>query len=55
MLEDLIPAATNQALAKAKELHAEVMQALTGGMNLPGLDEAIAKVTGGEVLDEDDE
>jgi DNA-binding YbaB/EbfC family protein len=46
LLEDLIPAATNQALAKAKELHAEVIKDLTGGMSFPGLDEVLAKVTG---------
>jgi DNA-binding YbaB/EbfC family protein len=46
MIEDLIPAAANQALAKAKELHAEVIKDMAGGMNLPGLDEALAKVTG---------
>jgi DNA-binding YbaB/EbfC family protein len=48
LLEDLIPAATNQALTKAKELHAEVIKDLAGGMNIPGLDEALAKVTGQE-------
>jgi DNA-binding YbaB/EbfC family protein len=46
LLEDLIPAAVNQALAKAKEMHAEVIKDLAGGMNLPGLDEALAKATG---------
>jgi DNA-binding YbaB/EbfC family protein len=48
LLEDLIPAATNQALAKAKELHADVIKDMTGGMNFPGLDEVLAKVTGQE-------
>jgi DNA-binding YbaB/EbfC family protein len=48
LLEDLIPAATNQALAKAKELHANVIKDMTGGMNFPGLDEVLAKVTGQE-------
>jgi DNA-binding protein YbaB len=48
LLEDLIPAATNQALTKAKELHAEVIKELAGGMNIPGLDEALAKATGQE-------
>ena len=46
LLEDLIPAATNQALTKAKELHAEVIKDLTGGMSFPGLDEVLSKVTG---------
>ena len=43
MMEDLIPAAVNQAVAKSRELHAEAMKKLTGDMNLPGLDEAMAK------------
>jgi DNA-binding YbaB/EbfC family protein len=52
LLEDLIPAATNQALTKAKELHAEVIKDLTGGMNFPGLDEVLSKVTGQDSNDE---
>jgi DNA-binding YbaB/EbfC family protein len=46
LLEDLIPAATNQALAKAKELHAEVIKDITGGMNLSGLEEMLGKASG---------
>lgn len=42
MLEDLIPAAINQALAKAKELHRDALKELTGGMSLPPFDELIA-------------
>jgi nucleoid-associated protein EbfC len=53
MLEDLIPAATNQAIAKAKELHADVIRGVAGGLELPGLEEAISKATGGESLDDD--
>ena len=41
LLEDLLPAAFNAAAQKAKELHAESMQSLAGGMNLPGLSEAL--------------
>ena len=52
MLEDLIPAATNQALAKAKELHADVIRGVAGGLEIPGLEEAISKATGGESLDD---
>jgi len=44
MLEDLIPAAVNQALDKAKELHRDAMKSLTGGMNLPGLDDLVAQM-----------
>jgi DNA-binding YbaB/EbfC family protein len=44
MLEDLIPAAVNQALDKAKELHGDAIKELTGGMNLPPMDDLIAHV-----------
>ncbi len=47
LLEDLLVGAANEALAKARQLHAEAMQSLTGGMNLPGLQEAMAGITGG--------
>ena len=46
LLEDLILAATNQALSKARQLHAEAMKGLAGGLELPGLDEALSKLTG---------
>lgn len=45
-LEDLLVAATNQALVKAKELHAEAMRSLTEGMELPGLKDALSKLQG---------
>jgi DNA-binding YbaB/EbfC family protein len=37
MLQDLVAAATNEALRKAKELMEGEMKALTGGMKIPGL------------------
>lgn len=37
MLQDLVLAATNQALQRAQELMNEEMSKLTGGMNIPGL------------------
>jgi len=37
MLQDLIVAAVNQARQKAQEMQAEQMSALTGGMNIPGM------------------
>ncbi len=43
-LEDLLPAAFNAAQQKAKELHAEQMQELTGGLNLPGLSDALGQL-----------
>lgn len=37
MLEDLVMAAINEAMEKAKELAASQLQALTGGLKIPGL------------------
>jgi nucleoid-associated protein EbfC len=37
MVQDLVVAATNEALRKAKELMEAEMKTLTGGMKLPGL------------------
>ena len=36
-LEDLLVVAVNEAMEKAKELAAQKMSALTGGMRIPGL------------------
>jgi len=47
MVEDLVPAAVNQAVAKAKQLHTESVKSLTDGMNLPGLDTALSQFTQG--------
>lgn len=38
LIEDLLPAAFNNAAAKAKEKHMEAMREATGGLDLPGLD-----------------
>ena len=37
LLQDLVAAALNDALNRTKELAAEKMSALTGGLNIPGL------------------
>ena len=37
MLQELIVAATNDALRKARDLMAEEMKAITGGLPIPGL------------------
>ncbi len=37
MVEDLIAAATNSAIAKARELIGQELQQITGGLNIPGL------------------
>jgi len=46
MIEDLLPAAINVARQKANELRAQAMASLTGGMQVPGLQEALAQLTG---------
>lgn len=46
MIEDLLPPAFNAAQRKAKELHAEAMQQITGGMNIPGLQDALGQLGG---------
>ncbi len=46
MLEDLIPAAVNDAIQRAKQLHVEEMKSLTQGIDIPGIDSAIEKFTG---------
>jgi nucleoid-associated protein EbfC len=48
LIEDLIPAAVNAAIAKSKELHVEAMKSMTEGMDLPGLDEALSQMAGGK-------
>lgn len=37
MIEDLVMSATNDALSKSKELAAQEMAKLTGGLKIPGL------------------
>ncbi len=43
VLEDLVTAAVNQALQKAKDAAQKEMAEITGGMNIPGLQEAMSK------------
>ena len=42
LLEELICSATNQALEKMRETQMNEMQQLTGGINIPGLGDALA-------------
>ena len=48
MIEDLLPAAVNQALERARQLHAEAVKEMAGGLELPGLGEALDQITGGD-------
>lgn len=47
LIEDLIRGAANDAVAKARQLHLEAMKSLTGDLNIPGLDAALAQWSGG--------
>ena len=47
LIEDLVPAATNTALSKAKEQQARSMQDLAGGMDIPGLSDALQSLGDG--------
>ena len=56
LIEDLVVTAVNQAMMRTKQMHAEAMQSLTGGMGLPGLDEAMQQFLGsGQTTDEIDD
>lgn len=46
MIEDLLPAAVNQAREKANQLHAEAMKEMSADMNIPGLAEVLGKFGG---------
>ena len=47
LIEDLVPAAVNQATTKARQLHADAMQSLASGLGIPGLGEALSHMAGG--------
>jgi len=47
IIEDLLVAATNQALDKARQAAADQMGDLAGEMNIPGLGDALANLGGG--------
>ena len=49
MIEDLLPAAINAAQAKAKQMHAEAMQELAGGIPIAGLSDALQQLGGGNL------
>jgi DNA-binding YbaB/EbfC family protein len=46
LIEDLVVAAINQAVAKGKQLHTAALKEMTGSLELPGLDEALARLGG---------
>lgn len=44
MLEDLLLAAVNQSLDKSREAAADQMKSLAGGLDVPGLNDALSKL-----------
>ena len=43
-IEELLPVALNQALTEVRKMHVEKMRESTGGIELPGLDDALANL-----------
>lgn len=52
LLEDLVASAVNQAIGKGKQLHAEAMKSMTGGMEIPVLDRALGQFFAANAEDE---
>lgn len=44
LIEELIPAAMNEALAKVRKMHVDMMREVTGGIDIPGLEEALSSL-----------
>lgn len=44
LIEELVPAAMNEALAKVRKMHVDKMREATGGIDIPGLDDALANL-----------
>lgn len=44
LLEELVSSAMNEALNKVRTMHLDAMKELTGGVDIPGLDEALASL-----------
>lgn len=56
MITDLLPAAINDALAKQKQLHVEVMQSVTGDLPLPGnMENMLKQFMGGDSVESPDQ
>jgi hypothetical protein len=49
MIEDLIPAAVNQAVVKARQLHLDAFKSATADLNVPGLHETMAQLGDGDL------
>lgn len=49
LIEDLLPAAINEAVGKSKAMHAQAMKSMAEGLNVPGLDGMLSQITGGDL------
>jgi DNA-binding protein YbaB len=47
MIEDLLPAAVNEAVSRARKVHVEAMKSIASDINFPGMDEALAQIAAG--------
>ena len=52
MIQDLLPAAFNEAASRAKQMHVDAMKELTGGISLPGMDDLLDQYANGGRDDE---
>jgi nucleoid-associated protein EbfC len=53
LLEDLVAAAVNQAIAKGKQMHADAVRDLTGGLPLPAaFQDVLEKFSGADAEEE---
>jgi nucleoid-associated protein EbfC len=48
MIEDLLPAAVNAAQSKARQMHAEAIQGLTGGLPIGGFADVLSQLPGSD-------
>jgi DNA-binding YbaB/EbfC family protein len=44
LIEELIPVAMNEALAKVRKMNIDMLREATGGISSPGLDEALSSL-----------
>ena len=51
MIEDLVPAAVNQAKEKAQQLHAAAMKEMVSDIDMPGLEDALSQFSPGGAVD----
>ena len=54
MIQDLLPAAFNEAASRAKQMHVDAMKELTGGISLPGMDDLLDQYANGGSEDSPD-